>query len=43
MEDLQSLQDHLKTEHVATFISSISSDPPETDAKFYEATQIDHP
>jgi len=42
-EDLQSLQDHLKTEHVATFINSISSNPPETDAKFYEASQIDHP
>ena len=42
-EDLQSLQDHLKTDQVAAFISSISDNPPETDAKFYEATEIEHP
>ena len=42
-EDLQSLKDHLKTDHVATFIGALASDPPETDAKFYEANQIDYP
>ncbi len=42
-ENLQSLQDHLKTKHVAHFVGSLSEDPPETDAKFYEANQIDYP
>mgnify|MGYP003316396517 FL=1 len=42
-ENLQSLKDHLKTEHVAHFVGSLSDDPPETDAKFYEANQIDYP
>ena len=42
-ENLQSLKDHLKTEHVGNFVGSLSEDPPETDAKFYEANQIDYP
>ena len=42
-EDLQSLKDHLKTDHVTKFVSILSENPPETDAKFYEANQIDYP
>tara|TARA_B100001996_G_C18343963_1_gene471256 strand:+ start:184 stop:510 length:327 start_codon:yes stop_codon:yes gene_type:complete len=42
-EDLQSLKDHLKTDHIATFLSEIAGDPPQTDAHFFEANEIPYP
>ena len=43
-EDLQSLKDHLKTEHIEIFLSEIAlGDPPKTDAHFFEATSIPYP
>ena len=42
-DNLQSLKDHLKTDHVTEFVGSLADNPPETDAKFFEANQIDYP
>lgn len=42
-EDLQSLMDHLKTEHVAVFRKEMSKNPVEIKAHFYESGEIPYP
>ena len=43
-EDVQSLKDHLKTDHILNFLKEISeTTPPKTEAHFFEATEIPYP
>ena len=43
-EDVQSLKDHLKTDHILNFLKEISeTTPPKTEAYFFEATEIPYP
>ena len=42
-EDLKSLENHLKTEHVLNFINAMSENPTETEAHFYESNEIPYP
>ena len=42
-EDLQSLKDHLETEHVAVFREEMSKNPIDVEAHFYESEEIPYP
>ena len=42
-EDLKSLQNHLKTQHVADFRAEIEKNPIDIQAHFYEANEITYP
>ena len=42
-EDLQSLMDHLETEHVAVFRKEMSKNPIDVKAHFYESEEIPYP
>ena len=42
-ENLESLQNHLKTKHVDTFRAEIAKNPIPIDAYFYEANEISYP
>ena len=42
-EDLQSLKDHLRTQHVATFREEMSKTPIIVKAHFYESEKIPYP
>ena len=42
-EDLKSLQNHLKTQHVADFRTEIEKNPIDIQAHFYEANEITYP
>lgn len=42
-EDLQSLKDHLETEHVAIFREEMSKNPIDVEAHFYESEEIPYP
>ena len=42
-EDLQSLKDHLETEHVAIFREEMSKNPIDVEAHFYKSEEIPYP
>ena len=42
-EDLQSLKDHLQTEHVAIFREKMSKKPINVEAHFYESEEMPYP
>ena len=42
-DNLESLKNHLKTEHVTKFIEAMSVNPTETEAHFYESNEIAYP
>lgn len=42
-ENLESLQNHLKTKHVDTFRAEIAKNPIAIDAYFYDASEISYP
>ena len=42
-EDLQSLRNHLETEHVAIFREEMSKNPIDVEAHFYESKEIPYP
>ena len=39
-DNLESLKNHLKTEHVVSFIEAMSVNPTETEAHFYESNEF---